>query len=61
MNNKRNHNFIFMDIPDQPEKFTVQNFKCIHRTMNTITIEWLPPIHLANLLEYQVSYCLNKD
>ncbi|CAH8605552.1 unnamed protein product [Schistosoma guineensis] len=54
MNNKRNHNFIFRDIPDQPEKFTVQNFKCIHRTMNTITIEWLPPIHLANLLEYQL-------
>ncbi|CAH8629486.1 unnamed protein product [Schistosoma rodhaini] len=54
LNDKRNHNFIFMDIRDQPEKFTVQNFKCIHRTMNTITIEWLPPIHLANLLEYQL-------
>ncbi|CAH8542393.1 unnamed protein product [Schistosoma turkestanicum] len=54
MNNKRNQHFIFMDIPDQPEKFTVQNFKCVHKTMNSITIEWLPPIHLANLIEYQL-------
>ncbi|TNN10995.1 Tyrosine-protein phosphatase Lar [Schistosoma japonicum] len=54
-NNDRKHtNFIYLDIPDQPEKFTVQNFQCIKKTMNTILIEWLPPIHLANLLEYKL-------
>ncbi|CAH8619198.1 unnamed protein product [Heterobilharzia americana] len=54
MNNREDYRFSFMDIPDQPEKFTVQNFKCVHKTPSSITIEWLPPVHLANLLEYQL-------
>ncbi|KAK4468490.1 hypothetical protein MN116_007537, partial [Schistosoma mekongi] len=54
MNNRKHSNFIFMNRPDEPEKFTVQNFQCIKRTMKTVMIEWLPPIHLANLLEYEL-------
>nr|CAH8863550.1 unnamed protein product [Trichobilharzia regenti] len=52
---EENYRFSVIDnISNQPEKFTVQNFKCVHKTSNSIIIEWLPPVHLANLLEYQL-------